>query len=412
MASSRFSRPSARHLLVVAVLLIALLTTGASAAKCTAKTSVAPTTASPDLEVTIDDTTDVTTETPEATTAVTDASEVTTDAPEAEAEASTDVTTDAPEAEASTDAPEATTATPTAEIEETSAPTATESSTATSSSTGTSTSTSSSVSSEAATFGDVTSADGECVVGNPNTYISTAYVDWVWENRMKTDVVAYKNWIFDQLVANNGSLTYCVRWDSNSTLAKTTASKFQDVLNRQFKAWNHWLVGYDCWPFEEVDVTIVGYAVREASMLDWSDDSLGTIYEGVLDTDGIPQCPDECYKHLGALASGVDTSSCAGEGFDMSMWLTEGLGGGYGYDWGQQVDWDNFLAQIDDEQLQILAHEIGHGFGLPDFYETTDKPADDFPACIMEAGASMTITDGDGWMLRRALENIKDRYSF
>ncbi|KAL3658581.1 hypothetical protein V7S43_016465 [Phytophthora oleae] len=27
----------------------------------------------------------------------------------------------------------------------------------------------------------------------------------------------------------------------------------------------------------------------------------------------------------------------------MSLWLTKGLGGGYGYDWDQQVDWDNFL---------------------------------------------------------------------
>ncbi|KAG1698755.1 hypothetical protein DVH05_014710 [Phytophthora capsici] len=263
-----------------------------------------------------------------------------------------------------------------------------------------------------ATFGNVTSADGECVVGNPNAYISTAYVDWVYEHRMQTDVEAYKNWIFDQLVANNGSLSYCVRWDSTESLSKSVASKFEDILNRQFKAWNHWLVGYDCWPFEEIDVKVVGFATNNTALFDWSDDSLGTIYSDSSDTDGIPQCPDECYKHLGAVASGVDTTSCTGEGFDMSLWLTKGLGGGYGYDWGQQVDWDNFLTQIDDEQLQILAHEIGHGFGLPDFYKSSEKPGDDFPACIMEARASMTITPGDGWMLRRALEHIKSRYDF
>ncbi|GMF23803.1 unnamed protein product [Phytophthora lilii] len=236
-----------------------------------------------------------------------------------------------------------------------------------------------------ATFGNVKSADGECVVGNPNAYISTAYVDWVWKHRMQTDVVAYKNWIFDQLVANNGSLNYCVRWDSTESLSKSVASKFEDILNRQFKAWNHWLIGYDCWPFEEIDVKVVGFATNDTSLFDWTDNSLGTIYSNPEDSD---------------------------EGFDMSLWLTKGLGGGYGYDWGQQVDWDNFLAQIDDDQLQILAHEIGHGFGLPDFYESTDKPADDFPDCIMEAGASMTITPGDGWMLRRALKHMKSRYDF
>ncbi|RLN98273.1 hypothetical protein BBJ28_00003562 [Nothophytophthora sp. Chile5] len=287
---------------------------------------------------------------------------------------------------------------------------ATGSSTEESSSTVDSTASSTSASG-AATFGDITSADGECVIGDPNTYISAAYVDWEWDNRMSTYVPPFTNYIFDQLVTNNGSLNYCIRWDSTESLSKTVASKFEAVLNRQFKAWNHWLIGYDCWPFEEIDVTVVGFAVRDAALLDWTDDSLGTIYAGVEDADGVPQCPDACYKHLGQVAS-ADTSACTGTPFDMSLWPTLDMGGGAGGDWGQRVDAANMLASIDDEQLTIVAHEIGHGFGLPDFYETTDKPADDFPVCIMDAGSSMTITDADGWMLRRVLEHIKSRYSF
>ncbi|RLN91865.1 hypothetical protein BBJ28_00026127, partial [Nothophytophthora sp. Chile5] len=267
---------------------------------------------------------------------------------------------------------------------------ATGSSTAESSSAVDSTASSTS-SSGAATFGDITSADGECVIGDPNTYISAAYVDWEWDNRMSTYVPPFTNYIFDQLVTNNGSLNYCIRWDSTESLSKTVASKFEAVLNRQFKAWNHWLIGYDCWPFEEIDVTVVGFAVRDAALLDWTDDSLGTIYAGVEDADGVPQCPDACYKHLGQVAS-ADTSACTGTPFDMSLWPTLDMGGGAGGDWGQRVDAANMLASIDDEQLTIVAHEIGHGFGLPDFYETTDKPADDFPVCIMDAGSSMTIT--------------------
>ncbi|KAG7381454.1 hypothetical protein PHYBOEH_010930 [Phytophthora boehmeriae] len=64
-----------------------------------------------------------------------------------------------------------------------------------------------------ATFGDVTSASGECVVGNPNAYISTAYVDWIWENRIgpnadltddsNWNVMTSKNWIMDHIVHNN-----------------------------------------------------------------------------------------------------------------------------------------------------------------------------------------------------------------
>ncbi|KAH7484547.1 hypothetical protein KRP22_005712 [Phytophthora ramorum] len=264
---------------------------------------------------------------------------------------------------------------------------------------------------EHATFGDITSGSDKCVVGNPNAYISTKYVDWVWQQRMSKYVPDFKNYIFDQLVTNKGSLTYCVRWDSTNKLSKSVASKFEAMLNRQFKAWNEWLIGYDCWPFEQIDVKIVGWATRDASLFDWSDDSLGTIYTTEKDADGVPQCPDACYKHTD-FAANADTSACKGEPFDMSLWPTLGQGGGAGGDWGQRVDADNMLATIDGEELTIVAHEIGHGFGLPDFYETTDKPAQDFPVCIMEAGSSPTITPGDGWMLRRVLEHVKSRYSF
>jgi hypothetical protein len=271
-------------------------------------------------------------------------------------------------------------------------------------------STSTSTSTDHATFGTITSADGECVIGDPAEYISAEYVDWEWDNRMSTYVPPFMNYIFDQLHTNNGALTYCIRWDSTEALSKTVASKFEAMLNRQFKAWNQWLIGYDCWPFDEIDVTVVGFAVRDASLLDWSDDSLGKIYEGVLDSDGIPQCPTECYKHQNFEASS-DTSACEGTPFDMSLWPTLDMGGGAGGDWGQRVDAAGMLSTIDDDQLVIVAHEIGHGFGLPDFYETTDKPADDFPVCIMDAGTSMTITPADGWMLRRVYEHISDRYS-
>ncbi|KAJ8571557.1 hypothetical protein ON010_g5276 [Phytophthora cinnamomi] len=262
-----------------------------------------------------------------------------------------------------------------------------------------------------ATFGDVTSGSDKCVVGNPNAYISTKDVDWVWTQRMSKSVPDFKNYIFDQLVTNKGKLSYCVRWDSTNKLSKSVASKFEAMLNRQFKAWNKWLIGYDCWPFEQIDVKIVGWATRDASLFGWSDDSLGTIYTGEKDSGGVPQCPEACYKHKDFAAS-ADTSGCKGEPFDMSLWPTLGQGGGAGGDWGQRVDADNMLASIDQEQLTIVAHEIGHGFGLPDFYETTDQPNENFPVCIMKAGSSMTVTPGDGWMLRRVLEHVKSRYKF
>ncbi|GMF65411.1 unnamed protein product [Phytophthora lilii] len=92
-------------------------------------------------------------------------------------------------------------------------------------------------------------------------------------------------------------------------MLKSVAAKFEDMLRRQFQLWNHWLIGYDCWPYEQIDIKVVGFAVRDASLLDWNDDSLGKIYEGVLDQNGVPQCPDECYKHLGQLGAAQTTGA-------------------------------------------------------------------------------------------------------
>ncbi|KAE9100023.1 hypothetical protein PF006_g23002 [Phytophthora fragariae] len=255
----------------------------------------------------------------------------------------------------------------------------------------TQTSTNSTSSGAHATFGTITSKSGECVIGNPNTYVSAADIDWVWTNRIGPNapvreanwkVLDNKNWIMDHIVENKGTLNYCVRWDSTEPLSKSTASKFKAMLERQYAAWNHWLVGYDCWPYNEIKVNVVGFAVKDASLLDWTDDSLGPI-------------------------TGVQ-----GRAFCLTLWPKQGLEGGFGYDWGQEVNLENMLSTLDQDELVIVAHEIGHGFGLPDFYETEDQPNAQWPKCIMMAGSSMAVTDSDGWMLRRVLEHLKPRYNF
>ncbi|CAI5737695.1 unnamed protein product [Hyaloperonospora brassicae] len=266
---------------------------------------------------------------------------------------------------------------------------------------------------EHATFGTVTSKPGECVIGDPKEYVTAKDVDWVFENRMGVNQTGNQNWIFDHVVKNKGSLNYCLRWDGTQKLSKTMALKFKPMLQRQYAAWNRWLIGYGCWPYDEIEINMVGFAVKDASLLDWTDDSLGKIYEGDLDAEGVAQCPHACYRFFdNAPKTWSDTSGCQGEPFDLSLWPKEGLEGGLGYDWGQEVNMDNMLQTIDDEELTIVSHEIGHGHGLPDFYEPSDQPNADWPKCIMMAGSSMTVTDGDGWMLRRAYESIRSRYDF
>ena len=70
------------------------------------------------------------------------------------------------------------------------------------------------------------------------------------------------------------------------------------------------------------------------------------------------------------------------------------------------------LTSLDLEQLTIVSHEMGHGFGLPDFYKPEEEPSKDFPVCIMKAGSAHEVTPADGWMLRRVYENLRPRYDF
>jgi hypothetical protein len=59
--------------------------------------------------------------------------------------------------------------------------------------------------------------------------------------------------------------------------------------------------------------------------------------------------------------------------FDMYLWGTKGFGGGAGGDWGQRVSENNIItaaanAAGPSSAGMIIGHEIGHGFGLYDFY--------------------------------------------
>ncbi|ETP42486.1 hypothetical protein F442_10608 [Phytophthora nicotianae P10297] len=250
------------------------------------------------------------------------------------------------------------------------------------------------------TFGKITSKAGECVVAEPTEYISKDYLNWVWQHRIgpnsdtssksNWNVMDNKNWIMDHLVHNNGSLNYCVRWDTDSQLSKDVASKFHGILERHYNAWNN------------------------KTQFEWSDESMGTVYEGILDpTNGVPQCPDECYRFYDNVNDQwSDTSNCKGEPFDVSLWLKEDIPYGFGYDWGEEISLNNTLQNLYDKNLLFFAHEIGHGFGLPDFYGLEDKPATDFPNCVMMAYSAITVTPGDGWMLRRVLDHVRDRYNF
>lgn len=237
----------------------------------------------------------------------------------------------------------------------------------------------------------------------------------VWEHQEKTynngNLYSFKNYGWDQLMANKGSINYCVRWDSSATVTAALRDQIHAAIKRQVKQWMSQMVdgaaGWNGFPYTEVPVNVVGWAVRDRNTLQWTDDSVDIYVNNI--REGAPQCAEPCGRFF---HQDGNYSSCPGGAshhYDMSMWLTSGFGGGHGGDWGQRVGSEYFVGAVNDENIHIVLHELGHSFGLDDFYDWTPTGVSSF---IMLAGSSTRITEFDKWMLRDWWRHLKDRYGY
>src|SRR5574344_2164119 len=236
------------------------------------------------------------------------------------------------------------------------------------------------------------------------------FVNWVWDNRQasgKQDQIEdFKNLIFYPIIANKD-----------------------------------YLKGFENWPYDTVYVNIVGWAVDSANVIE-NVRSGETVYTQYTETDGnssfsqylLPRCPDACARPL--MYANPDYSSCPNYSstndthFDMSLWGTTGFGyAGAGGDWGQRTSDDNIIGSLDLDFPHIVGHETGHGFGLPDYYETYQIPDDNYsaitgtytnyvgdwnivPKMVMWAGSSTEITATDAWSLRKTWQEIKGNFGY
>lgn len=118
----------------------------------------------------------------------------------------------------------------------------------------------------------------------------------VWDHMASTypDIYGFKNYGFDQIMANKGSINYCVRWDSDNPVTATLRDRIESTLQKQFGKWMAALTedgkGYNQWPYAKVSVKVVGWAVKDRSTLKWTDDSVD-IYAGNLDEEAPPNVP-------------------------------------------------------------------------------------------------------------------------
>ena len=243
----------------------------------------------------------------------------------------------------------------------------------------------------------------------PAKYVTPLAETWKHQEDTYADLYGFRNYLFDQVMAAQGGINYCVRWDSSATVSVSLRDQIQAGLARQFQKWvdqlNEGAQGWNRWPYQQIPVKVVGWAVRDRNQLQWSDTSVDIYVNNI--RENAPQCGEPCGRFFHQTG---DYSGCPGgfaHHYDMSLWLTAGMTGGAGGDWGQRIGQEYFVGALGQDNIHILLHEMGHSWGLNDFYDYDPLPSEGF---IMKAGSATQITEFDKWMVRDFWRHLKNRY--
>jgi hypothetical protein len=225
-------------------------------------------------------------------------------------------------------------------------------------------------------------------------------------------IVNFRNTILDQLDSANGTLRFCVRWDSTTMATTQLRDQIATALQRNVNEWFSKLTGYDCWPYTQpIPVTVTGWAVRDRSLLQWTDNNIPVYVNDI--RENAPQCAQVCGRFFNQQA-GYQFPNCTGgfaNHYDMSLWLTDGFSGGAGGDWGQRMGTSYFVGAVNSTSITIFLHEFGHGLGFPDYYNWAEwVPGVASPNSVMVAGRAPNVTEWDTWMVRRLWSELKSRY--
>jgi hypothetical protein len=239
-----------------------------------------------------------------------------------------------------------------------------------------------------------------------------AWVDESWNAQLTSNINSRQAWLLDNAVKGNGEINLCVRWGASRSLTTDVRDKIAPAMERWFNEWFTALGSYGCFPYPNgVKVKLTGVAVKpgQESLLEWNDDSVPIYTE--TDAQGEPKCPDSCaffsnWSH--------EFPSCAGgeaNHFDFSVWLNDTIDGGaaaVGGDWGLRMPVDNFVNVLEQQSNHTILHEMGHGFGMQDYYDWTGSTPEGGSVMIVGSNwGDPVITVGDSWLIRRIWKESK-----
>jgi hypothetical protein len=150
------------------------------------------------------------------------------------------------------------------------------------------------------------------------------------------------------------NLSFCVRWDSGVSVTATQRTAVEASLQKNVRKWTDSLTGFMNWPYGNIPVKVVGWAAKSQSLLTGSTTGLD-IYT-TTDSEGIPECDPRCGRFFHQDNNYGSCPGGAARHYDMSLWLTSGMEGGAGGDWGQRVGSEYFLAALDNPHIWL--HEF------------------------------------------------------
>jgi hypothetical protein len=263
------------------------------------------------------------------------------------------------------------------------------------------------------TGGTGTGGSGTCEVGEPPASVAD-WVDASWNAEAGNNIRNRSAWLHDSAMKGGGEINVCVRWGATRTATTDLRDKIAPTMEAWFNKWFTFLDGYDCFPYSGVTVKVTGWAVKpgQESLIEWSDRTVPVYIETETGSDppNEPKCPDNCgfffhWDHTFPNCAGGEANH-----FDYSLWLDDALPGSgaaaVGGDWGLRMPVSSFLSGVDQENNGVTLHEIGHGFGIQDYYEWGNNPRPE-GGSVMIVGTANAPTVGDQWLLRRIWQETR-----
>ncbi|KAH6641224.1 hypothetical protein F5144DRAFT_545297 [Chaetomium tenue] len=104
----------------------------------------------------------------------------------------------------------------------------------------------------------------------------------VWDHQMSTynDPLGFRNYGYDQIMANKGYLNFCVRWESSQSVTAAQRAAVEKALQQSVNTWMDSLTGFDGFPYSSVPVKVVGWALEPQNVIpvvDVSSIKMGTM---------------------------------------------------------------------------------------------------------------------------------------